>query len=118
MGNNHRGKSKKFAETRRRNSPKININGIECSMQDIYESKELKSQLVEEKPRLAEELYYRWRDSGEQELGWLFAVRYNGHEEYGASAFHIGTELGVPGIKRPDSSSLEHIQRLEEGFFM
>lgn len=118
MGNNHRGKSKEFAETMRRNSQKININGIECNMQDIYESRELKEQLVEEDPGLAEQLYYRWRDAGEQEIGWLFAVRYNGHEEYGQSAYHIGSELGVPGIKRPDNPSSEHIKRLEDGFFM
>ena len=52
----------------RRNSQKININGIEYNMQAIYESKELKRQLVEEKPRLAEQLYYRWRESGETEI--------------------------------------------------
>jgi len=103
MGNNHHRKYKEFAETRRRNSPRININGIECSMQDIYGSKELKKQLVEEKPELAEQLYYRWRDTGEQEIGWFFAERYNGDEQHGASAYHIGIELGVPGMKRPNN---------------
>jgi hypothetical protein len=96
-------KSKGIIEEMRKNSPKININGIECNMQEVYESRELKKQLVEENPRLAEELYYRWRDSGEQEIGWFFAEKYNGDEQYGASAYHIGMELGVPGIKRPNN---------------
>ena len=118
MGVSYNKKSKGIIAEMRRNAPKIEINGQKYDRQTIYESKKLKEQLVKENPRLAEQLYYQWREAGEQEIGWLFAVKYNGHEEYGQSAYHIGGELGVPGIKRPDNPSSEHIKRLEEGFYM
>lgn len=109
---------KKLIKEARRNSPKIKINCKEYDQQTIYESKELKRQLVEENPKLAEDLYYRWRDSGEKEIGRLFALKYNGHEEHGASAYHIANELGILGVERPNNPFSEQIKRLEEGFYV
>jgi hypothetical protein len=100
---NNNSRSKKLIEDMRRNSLKIKVNGIEYDRQTIYENNELKRQLVEENPRLAENLYYQWRDAGEQEIGRLFALKYNGHEEHGASAYHIANELGILGVEKPNN---------------
>ena len=92
----------------------IIIKGIAYNRQEVYDSLELKTKLVEESPEFAEQLYYQWRESGETELGKLFAEKYNGHPEYGMSAFHIGNELGMQEMKRPSNSVLEDVEKFED----
>ena len=95
---------------------KVRLNGKEYSHQEIIESYELKEKLVNENPKLAEKLYYIWRETGEEDLGKIFAKKYNGDKEYGMIAFHIGNELGISGMMRQSNSVLDQIEKIEGSF--
>ena len=92
----------------------IEISGEKFSELEITKNQDLKQKLVKENPKLAEKLYYRWREHGESELGEIFAKQYNKDSEFGISAYVIGEELGIQGMIRKSNPVIESINNLEK----
>ena len=105
---------KKLEQRLRENGPKVKVSGRDYTPAEIHDCPNLKAILVNENPNLAHQLYLQWEDA---ELGRLFALKYDGHPDYGAQAYHIASELGILGIKPPFSQVRADVENFEENIF-
>ena len=87
-------------EKRLRGNRRVLVNGRNVLVSQLYQNPGLQEKLVIENPEQALRLYDL--DKNER-LGRVFALTYNGHSEYGASALQIGKELRIPDMKQPRS---------------